>query len=429
MHALKTYSMGSAPFISQDPMLAINSGFYNPLAKERIFHHIPFRDHVKFSDEFIFHTKSISWPDSGGTVPALSHVFNYPPLYYGPVFLLGQSATEVFELSPYDSFFAYRIASCFLVAALWALAYGYLCRATEMHDSIFLVIMLNPMLAYISSSINPDAMVCPVCFFLMICTYELFFHRAPKRTVFCILLLCAACFIKPSCLLLFPTIAVTTAILCFAPSAQSPVRAAGIVCGVSLIVVQGLYYYWSNPVAYIHEGIQPITTTLSHYFSESVIGDRGSWIVASYWGILGWLDYELPKPFYHVLNALFLLNLAGCIVSGHAWFSKNITWYSFVFALVFSGGMFALEYYLLPRFGYVLQGRYFLPVSLGFAIVVSHNYRSLRYLLICCLLVFNCAFFVKTVDRYYGGDWSLAWRALPFTAPKHLPASVLHYQP
>jgi hypothetical protein len=65
---------------------------------------------------------------------------------------------------------------------------------------------------------------------------------------------------------------------------------------------------------------------------------------------------------------------------------------------------------------YILQGRYFLPVALGFLLVTCHGVRVLRRAFIVVLVAFNLYAMHLSTVRYYAGDWSAIWRALPFAA-------------
>jgi len=86
------------------------------------------------------------------------------------------------------------------------------------------------------------------------------------------------------------------------------------------------------------------------------------------------------------------------------------------FSLLYGVGLLVGEYVHFARTGYILQGRYFLPVALGFLVVASHPIRTLRRAFVLLLVGFNLYAIQLSVERYYAGDWSLVWRAMPFVS-------------
>jgi hypothetical protein len=91
--------------------------------------------------------------------------------------------------------------------------------------------------------------------------------------------------------------------------------------------------------------------------------------------------------------------------------------FALAFAGAYAGGIVALEllFVLQGKSGFNLQGRYFLPASLGVCLLaLGHGRRWAQALLLAYLLAFNLASFRLTATRYYEHGFADALEALPF---------------
>jgi hypothetical protein len=141
-----------------------------------------------------------------------------------------------------------------------------------------------------------------------------------------------------------------------------------------------------------------------------------------YWGLFGWADYRAPEAVYLAIGALWLAN-AAVFVRGYRRAPERHRLLAFaVFAAVFTVAVLAGEYLTFQRFGPVVQGRYFLPVALGFAVVVCHPRAALRRAFVALLAASSLYGVQLTVDRYFADGWSGAFRALPFHRAPPSPA-------
>jgi hypothetical protein len=132
------------------------------------------------------------------------------------------------------------------------------------------------------------------------------------------------------------------------------------------------------------------------------------------WGGFGWLDYSAPGWVYAVILGLLLANAAVFAASFRRLEEKARFAYLLGFAALYAAALVAAEFVNVPRWGYAIQGRYFLPVALGVAVLVCHPARWLRRAFVAWVVLFHLSALQLTVDRYYAGDWSLVRRALPF---------------
>jgi hypothetical protein len=134
-----------------------------------------------------------------------------------------------------------------------------------------------------------------------------------------------------------------------------------------------------------------------------------------YWGQLVWLDYQ-AAPFWY--GALLVVVLAGAGLA--AWRGARgqrpgtFLPLAALFGAAFVIGVLAAVYRGMPSIGLQFQGRYLLPASPGLTVVLADRWRAWRVALALFMVAFNLALLQRTVERYYEGDWSRAWRATVF---------------
>jgi hypothetical protein len=71
------------------------------------------------------------------------------------------------------------------------------------------------------------------------------------------------------------------------------------------------------------------------------------------------------------------------------------------------------EFRLLSVASYNFHGRHLFPVMIGTCGLVLHRARWAWITLLVTLGLVNVLLVIETVERYFGGDWPLVWRALP----------------
>src|SRR5262249_3372337 len=75
------------------------------------------------------------------------------------------------------------------------------------------------------------------------------------------------------------------------------------------------------------------------------------------------------------------------------------------------------EFLYLPQAGYTLQGRYFLPVGLLLAtLVTGHDVPLARRALVGCAIMLAVLLANRTVHRYYEEGWRGVREGLPFVS-------------
>jgi hypothetical protein len=267
------------------------------------------------------------------------------------------------------------------------------------------------MVGFVSSAINPDAFSLPLSALVMITSYDALFRGLrPGRALAALL---ALVYTKSAGIVVFPTLAALVGLAWLARR----LRLTGVTVhwrNAALLVPGAFALYWITFYAW-----SPVIVLL-YGFHESLLSylrhlvGRIPGFFTSYWGAFGWLDYGAPGWVYLAILGLLVANalvFAACFrrLEGRLRFA-----YLMGFAALYASALVAAEFVNVPRWGYAIQGRYFLPVALGLLVVVCHPAAWLRRAFVAFLVVFHLYSVKLTVDRYYAGDWSLARRALPF---------------
>ena len=351
------------------------------------------------------------WPTSRYVTDRIeTGVVSYPPLYYWTVFALGQGATAAFGLGPYASVIAYRLGSVAVVSVLWAIVFMVLRRVPETRPyalPIFTLLVLNPMVAAMSSIVNPDAVIIPAVVLMFLTAW------AVLSTGTCAGLFAAATAIavmtKPSGLLA-ALAAIAMAAIWWQRGRTTPAAALAVVrlAATTSLLAWAIFYAWSPT----HLTRSPTAHTLAPgEYVRSVIARLPSiWI--EYWGSLGWLEYRLPDPWHWALLGI----LAGCGVLAYRRRTVAAGFAAFMLAigLLFSMLTVTTEYLNHDVGGLMLQGRYFLPAGLALAPVAMQRPRLASFTVPFCLVLMNAALLLLTVDRYFGGRLDAWWQAVTF---------------
>ncbi len=333
--------------------------------------------------------------------------------------MLGGGATDLLGLSPYASLYAYRIASAFLAAILWGFVFARLAPSGRPGREVFALFLLIPMVGILGGSINPDAVFIPLCALVMLSSYDAIFQGRRIRTAAALLL--ALAFTKSAAaLLVFPTLAGVVGIAWLGGRIlRTGLRIhwpnAAILIVAVLVVFHVSFYHWSPafPVDVFPERFQK--SPLGYLQG---LGVRSKPLFASFWLALGLPDSLAPWLVYWLILILLALNAAAAIWRLRELEDKGRLGFLLGFALLYGAGLVVGEYLNFAKTGYLLQGRYFLPVALGFLVAAAHPVRILRRAFLVGLVVFNLYAVQLSVMRFYDGHWSLLWRELPFrTAP------------
>jgi hypothetical protein len=354
--------------------------------------------------------RAVPWlpPDGPPLPPYQRAVATYPQVYYWSVHLIAEPAIAAFGLTPWSASYAYRLASCALTALIWGLVWRSLADcglAPRDAASVLGLLLATPMLAFISSAVNPDAVNDALSALAVVQAWRAL-SLGTGRWPFAAALLAAA-LIKPAGLQLAAVLAVVAGLLAVGGLVER--RRAGTliaVCVAVIAVAFAVFYLW-QPQRFL--GGAPANDSLGAYAARRWADVPALW--RSYWGTLGWLDYFAPTAWYIVITALVAVN-AGCL----AWRPVRPVapaWYLAALWLVFTASAFAAEFRFLPHAGYTLQGRYLFPAGLGLGAILLHEVRAARVALLAAVVLLNVVLMRETVHRYYVDGWRGAVHGLP----------------
>jgi hypothetical protein len=422
-HLMKATAVLKQPWLTAAAQFDHDPRFLNPLALwhppalGRVFYY----GNATLSAADIDLLEHAPWPDAGQRAAATTYrvaLASYPTLYYLSTFALSEPIIALVHASPYQAIFVYRAATILLASIVWAAVYVELRRTSDLrrYTNVLMVFMLaNPMLAFVSSAVNTDALAIPLCIGGAIACWRLF--TTGHGSVRTIVWLTAASLVKPAGIQMVAALIAAVLVVWIWFKDDEPVAherhdfhasATILTLARAMAISAAAFYSWS----YIHLfAAEPMRVGIAAYAGTSLRYIPDYWVM--YWGQLGWLDYTLPVAFY----AWMLLVAAWCAAC--AWRAPlqsraAQTYWVFCF-MAYAATLFAIEYLYLHEAGYFLQGRYFLPGAIGLATwLLMHRGTIARATLVASVVAINVLLFGATVQRYYAGDWSVAWRALPF---------------
>ena len=415
-HLMKANAVLRQPWLTAGAQFEHVPRFVNPLplwtppVLDRVF----FNGQAMLSAADVDLLKRVPWPSSASPrelVPYRVALASYPAPYYLAAFSLSQPLIDLSGASPYQAIFVYRFVTLLLAALAWTAVYVELRRCADLQPrlGVLLVFLLaNPMLAFISSAVSTDALAIPLCVGGAVAGWRLLSTGDGRGRTF--LWLTAAALVKPAGLQMIVAVA-AAAVATWCRWRDVHVAATLVTTGRALAACFAAFYAWSS--IHLYAG-GPTRPGLFSYVETSARSIGDVWI--SYWGKPGWLDYALPGVFY----VLLLVPLAWGL--REAWrrpgLGRAAQCYFGVCFVAFAATMYAVEYLYLHEGGYFIQGRYFLPASIGLAPLLFHRSRAARLALVSSVLLLNAMLFAATVQRYYAGDWRVAWHALPLPAPR-----------
>ena len=413
-HLMKANSVWLQPWLNVVPdHFMPDRSRVNPLAWETppLLDNLFFRPLNALAPGDVPILRATPWlPPEGPPLPAYQRaIATYPQVYYWGVYILSEPIIRGANLNPWDATFVYRLATCALVAVLWALVW-VACRRAGIPDDVagtlLVFVVMTPMLAFISSAVNPDAVNDALCALVIVTAWEVL-TRGTGATA-CAIALLAAALTKPAGLQLAAVLTVVVAGLGAAGLVDR--RRAATVVGImvgTVVAAIALFYAW-QPLRFLASG--PNSDTFGQYFDRRWASIPDLW--RTYWGKLGWLDYNASAGWYWLMLALLVVNIACLCCRPRR--PTHLAWYLGTLWIVFLGSAFAAEFRTLHDAGYTFQGRYLLPAALGLGAVLLHEVRAARIALLGGVLVLNVVLVRETVHRYYGAGWHGAVQALPF---------------
>jgi hypothetical protein len=433
-HLMRAEAQLRAPWVMRDAIFEQDRRFLNPLALWhppglwKVIPHVTAPLTIADLDSF----KQTPWlarDDARPIDPYRTAIASYPPLYYWVLFAPGELLTRLAGLSPYQSFWLYRVISGLGAALLWLGVFVVLRRLPEtrtLAPAMLAFLLLNPMVDHLSAAVNADAFSVPLATLALLLAWQTASSGLGAAALVAALLV--GLLVKPAGVQVAGCVALATLVVWL--TGQVRWRDASrvlLAVAMSSALAYAAFYAWSPPR--IFGAPQP--ATLLAYLGD--LPARLGWLWMGAWGVLGWVDLHLAWPWYAALLALLIVGAIcaavrpafpdvppGAIASTTA-ATMPSTRGSGVMLFLAAAGLLLVamtiagEFRYLSQASYFLQGRYFLPAIAGVLPALMHRVSPVRVACLALLLVMNLLLMADTVLRCYG-DWHTFWRSLPFVA-------------
>lgn len=341
-----------------------------------------------------------------------------PPLYY----LLAADSLVLakhFTFSPYDAFYTVRLCTATASAGLWALAFTVLARVFPITSALCLAICGIPMLSFMCSSINPDALLYPLVTLCAACFCWGLMEN--KRDVWkgYALSLCLALMCKMTAIFILPPLALITLFTIRKNFSQFVIFSVA-----TLFAFAGAVFFFFGLLG----TFELPTETMPDISLIKYLTTPGTYwkTYRSFWGALGWLDVEVS---YWATHLLWILVIIANMMSFGTFFKQRenddqtgqtnlgkwqailVCWVIFV---GHASSVFASEFIQFKQLGWINQGRYLLPTVAFLLLGALWRKNLISRLFIVTLTVFDIWLVNVTVYRYFEDGWNGWLKSLPF---------------
>jgi hypothetical protein len=413
-HLLRAASVRLQPWAARTPdVLTLDPRFLNPLVLwpppniGNIFFNAA--SHLSYEDIAIL--QATPWQTPPPLAPYRTPLATYPTGYYSTIFGLAEATTWLGHLTPYQNTYAYRAWTVMLAGLLWLAVHRVLQRTpgAERHATALLAfLVLNPMLAFVTSSVTPDSVNVPLATLAVLLVYRTLVTGGAIWLAAAALLACGLT--KPSFLLILGSLPLPMLVTWRAGAiAWRQMAAAALAAARAGAIGFCAFYAWSPPRFF--GGNVPKTITLGAYASYYI--DRLPMIWRSYWGVLGWLDYQLDTWWYAALLAIVVV--IAIAVRRRTPDEARLARFAALLGVSYLVLMTIGEYAYLSTAGYNFQGRHLFPACIAFSGLMLHDNKYARWTLLGFLAVMNVVLMHETIVRYFNGDLARFWASLPFS--------------
>jgi hypothetical protein len=414
-HLLRAASVRLQPWASRTPdTLTLDPQFLNPFVYQPPVNigQLYFTSANQLSMTDIAILKAIPWRPSWPPLPPFrTPLATYPTTYYGSVFGLAEATTSAWHLSPYQSTYAYRAWTVVFAGLLWIAVWRALqmTPGVERHaGALFAFLLINPMLAFVSSSVTPDSVNVPLATLAVLLMYRTLSTGRGAWLTTAALVACGLT--KPTFLLVLGSLPLPMLLAWRARTIPTRHLIAATLAAVRAGVIAFIAFYaWSPPRFFA--GNIPKEISLASYAAYYV--DRLPFIWRSYWGVLGWLDYELHGAWYFALFVVVvaIAFLVRARTPEEARFTRFVAWLGVSYLVLMTFG----EYWYLGAAGYNFQGRHLLPAGIALAGLVLHANKYARWSLLGLVLVMHALLMHMTITRYFSDGLAGLWASLPLS--------------
>ena len=320
--------------------------------------------------------------DGGGEISSK----NNPPTFY----LYSAVAYEAAGGTVIDRLYAMRIWSIALLLAFavaaWLLAGELAGRDRVAQLCAAALAGLLPMVTFISSSVNPDAMLLPLWGFATWLGVRALRHGMTRgRAAALLAATVATVLVKPIAVALLPAVAWVFLVALWRRRGAPPIPARLQIAAVAAVCICGL----AVVLALSPRGPAGLADYLWQFYlpelgSQEHIRQLQQWPVRDVWfegvaGAFGWLEVRFPDTAYVLIGAA-VVGLALLAVRGRrGWLDRPLLVFLVLPAVALFVGLHLTEYrYIEFQHEGFIQGRYLLPLVPAGAAAAAAGIATLR---------------------------------------------------
>lgn len=410
-HLAKLLSLTERPWFAASETVPVPAWRWSPLGTDPLPHSLgklAVDASARLSRDEIAALHILPGSSHGGpsTVEVRTQAAGYPTPGYWLIRAAGEVLMAPGDPGPYRAFYLWRVAAAFASALCWAVAYAcWPSREAGSRDLVFGLTLLNPMVPFLSSSVGLDGVHLPLA--ILAVGWGAHALGTGQGLAMLAAVVTAVSLVSPRGLLVGPALVAALGVAgAMAPPRRRHAVAACAALGLAIGAAWLLFYRADTARVFTTD-----VPAGANYLVQ--LAGRLPALWRQFWGKMGWLDYALPAWWYLGLTALLAAN---------AWRARRSpvrlvprptrdVWAAFAVALFVA--TVAVMWMNFPH-TVRLQGRYFLPCSVGLALALDHDRPGLRTSLFVWLAAMQVAFVGATVTRYYEDGWRGLFAALPF---------------
>ena len=345
---------------------------------------------------------------------------NYPPVFYSAL-ALPNFILIALDLSPYDQYQILRISLVFLVSILWTFVAAI---ALKMRlRAIVIMAISTPMVGFMSVGINPDSVLFPLTVIYFLGLMDFLITDKPKAWHIGISFLLPLVKIFGFFLIMSGSLSVLICYLLFKDRIYK--RIFRVLCVPGLFT--GLLWYSMT-------GIGGTLKTAQQFPWSDIFGYYRDFefleVLKSVYGVLGWLDTNLPLAVYLLAGTLIIVSVSlaienrnnGATLAGFRK-SQHLTRDPFfligLIGLLYLASIILLDAYVSRYQGRILQGRYLLPAFFSLLLILD-AYSALRKWIVVAWITLSIIAMSQCFSRYYADSFELALMSMPFSDVKDI---------
>lgn len=351
---------------------------------------------------------------------AVSTAAVLPPFWYA---LVGGGARI---LGASESQRAYRMMNALLCAAMFAAAFAAARSSSHRRLTPFLLLALTPMSLFLAGTVHPNGF--EIAVFTLLWALVLHLHRPKASTRFGGLLVgslfAAVLLSRFGAMIWVLTLpVVVVALLGRTGLSRFMNRRFLVALGTTTVAAVLALVAWSKYAGVsVHDDRVALDWSKPHIISFTV--RKFPELARQMIGVLGWLDTTLPRSVYALYAFFTGLLLVGVVLSKN----RRLMAATLLLMVALCGAPVVVNVISAPTAGVIWQGRYSMPIFVGFAVLGMlgwHEYLErgsrerlaapLRFVVCACFALAEIRGFWQALRRFTVGAHGKVWLTEPLS--------------